>query len=101
MLTSLRSVDIIYEGLTVQYVYLLTNRKLMILSMVKTGDLVHNTRNRDTCFEAGFTVSDFSLRIIKSIAWFRRIRFRIHILIDHALNNTVSFVMTVFLRNIL
>ena len=45
--------------------------------MVNTGGLVNNTRNRETCFDAGFTVSDFSFRVIKSIAWFRRIRRRI------------------------
>ena len=30
-----------------------------------------NTRNRETCSEAGFTVADFSFRVIRSIAWFR------------------------------
>ena len=42
--------------------------------MINTSGLVSNTRNRETCFEAGFTVSYFSFRVIKSIAWFRRIR---------------------------
>ena len=53
------------------------NRKLMLASAVDTGGLVNNTRNRETCFEASFTVSDFSFRVIRSIARFRRIRRRI------------------------
>ena len=49
----------------------------MILSMVNSGGLVNNTRNRETCFEAGFTVSDFSFSVIKSIALISAIRRRI------------------------
>ena len=30
--------------------------------MIKTGGLVNNTRNSNTCFEAGFTVSDVSFK---------------------------------------
>ena len=37
--------------------------------MVNNSGLVSSTQNRET--PAGFTVSDFSLRIIKSIALFR------------------------------
>ena len=42
--------------------------------MVNTGGLVSITQNRETGFEAGFTGSDFSFRVIRSIARFRRIR---------------------------
>ena len=31
--------------------------------MVSTGGHVNNSRNRETCFEAGFTVSGFSFRV--------------------------------------
>ena len=53
--------------------------KLMLVSMVNTGRHVNITRNRETRFEAGFTVSDFSFKVIKSrwIAWFQRERCRI------------------------
>ena len=46
----------------------------MLVSMVNTGSLVNNIRNRETGYEAGFTVSDLSFRVDKSIEWFRRIR---------------------------
>ena len=42
--------------------------------MVSTSRPVNKTRNRETCVEAGFTVSDISFRVIDSIAWFRRNR---------------------------
>ena len=53
------------------------NRKLLLVSMVNTSGLVNNTRNRETGFPAGFMVSDFSFRVIKSMPWFRLIRRRI------------------------
>ena len=46
----------------------------MLVSMVNTSGPVNKTRSRETCVEAGFTVSDISFRVIDSIAWFRRIR---------------------------
>ena len=45
--------------------------------MVNSSGPVNVSRNRETCIETGFTVSDFSFRVIKSIAWRRRIRRRI------------------------
>ena len=33
----------------------------MLVSIVNTNGFINNTRNRETCFEAGLTVSDFSL----------------------------------------
>ena len=62
----------------------------MLVSMVNNICLVNNTRKNnpaswlphankeyyyyETCLETGITVSDSSFRVIKSIAWFRRIR---------------------------
>ena len=41
----------------------------MLVSTVNTSGLVNETQNRKTYCEAGFTFSDFSFRVIKSIAW--------------------------------
>ena len=40
--------------------------KINDLSTVNTSGLVNTIRNRETCFEADFTVSDFSFRILST-----------------------------------
>ena len=52
------------------------------------NSLVNNTRICETCFEAGFSVSDFGFRVMKSIAWFRRYltsNLTLRFITDHAL----------------
>ena len=34
----------------------------MLISMINTSGLVNNIQNRETCFEAGFMVSELSIR---------------------------------------
>ena len=59
--------------------------------MVNTSGLLNSTRNRETCFEIGFTVSDFTYKIDRSVAANPTSNLTFGFQIDHALRLQISY----------